>query len=226
MGRKINPFVFRLGITKDWKSRWFNARQYTDFLKEDYAIRSFLTKKLVKLGLEKIEIERSAGSISVIIFTSRPGLIIGKGGADIEALKAQMMKRYYAVCKDKKAKIEVRLQIEEVSRPESHAQLVAQAAADQIEKRMPFRRVLKQSLEKVMQNKEVKGVKMRFSGRLDGSEMSRVEWLGKGKMPLQNLRADIDYAKAEALCTYGIVGIKVWIHKEETPAIKSRSEER
>lgn len=222
MGRKISPFVFRLGVTKDWKSRWFNARHYADFLKEDYVVRSFLTKKLVKLGLEKIEIERSANSITVIIFTSRPGLIIGKGGAGIETLKAEMVKKYNAVRKDKKAKTEIRLQIEEVSRPDSHAQLVAQAAADQIEKRIPFRRVLKQSLEKVMQNKEVKGVKMKLAGRLDGSEMSRVEWLGKGKMPLQNLRADIDYAKAEALCTYGIIGITVWIHKEELPAVKSR----
>lgn len=225
MGRKISPFVFRLGVTKDWKSRWFNLRNYAGFLKEDYAMRSFLTKKLYKLGLEKIEIERSANSITVIIFTSRPGLIIGKGGTDIEKLKAEMVKKYNAVCKDKKTKTEIRLQIEEVSRPESHAQLVAQQAADQIEKRMPFRRVLKQTLEKVMQNKEVKGVKMKFSGRLDGSEMSRVEWLGKGKMPLQNLRADIDYAKAEALCTYGIIGIKVWIYKEELPPVKSRQTE-
>src|SRR3989344_3149275 len=161
MGRKVNPFVFRLGVTKGWKSRWFDARNYTGFLKEDYAVRSFLTKKLVKLGLEKIEIERSANSITVIIFTSRPGLIIGKGGAGVEALKAEMVKKYNAARKDKKAKTEIRLQIEEVSRPDSHAQLVAQAAADQIEKRMPFRRVLKQSLEKVMQNKEVKGVKMK-----------------------------------------------------------------
>ncbi|OGD32138.1 30S ribosomal protein S3 [Candidatus Azambacteria bacterium RIFCSPHIGHO2_02_FULL_52_12] len=225
MGRKVNPFVFRLGVTKGWKSRWFDARNYTGFLKEDYVIRSFLTKKLVKLGLEKIEIERSANRMTVIIFTSRPGLIIGKGGGGIEALKNEVTKKYNEARKDKKTKTEIRLQIEEVSRPDSHAQLVAQQAADQLEKRIPFRRILKQTLEKVMQNKEVKGAKMKMAGRLDGSEMSRVEWLGKGKMPLQTLMADIDYAKAQAYCTYGVIGITVWIHKEEMPQMKSRKTE-
>src|SRR3989344_811818 len=166
MGRKVNPFVFRLGVTKGWKSRWFDARNYTGFLKEDYVIRSFLTKKLVKLGLEKIEIERSANRMTVIIFTSRPGLIIGKGGGGIEAVKNEVTKK-----------------------------------------------------------KEVKGAKKKMAGRLDGSEMSRVEWLGKGKMPLQTLMADIDYAKAQAYCTYGVIGITVWIHKEEMPQMKSSKTE-
>ena len=213
MGRKVNPFVFRLGVTKGWKSRWFDARNYTGFLKEDYVIRSFLTKKLVKLGLEKIEIERSANRMTVIIFTSRPGLIIGKGGGGIEALKNEVTKKYNEARKDKKTKTEIRLQIEEVSRPDSHAQLVAQQAADQLEKRIPFRRILKQSLEKVMQNKEVKGAKIRVSGRLDGSEMSRTEWLSKGRMPLQTLRAKVDFAMANAYCTYGVIGVKVWLYK-------------
>ncbi len=214
MARKVNPFILRLGIIKGWKSRWFNARRYADFLREDYELRSFLKRKLLKLGLEKIEIERSPSQMTLIIFTSRPGLLIGKGGAGIETLKNEVVKKYNAIKKSGGAKTEIRLQIEEISRPDSHAQLVAQQAADQIEKRIPFRRVLKQSIEKVMQSQEVKGVKIKLSGRLDGSEMSRVEWLGKGKMPLQTLMADIDFAMAEALCAYGIIGIKVWIYKE------------
>lgn len=213
MGKKVNPLVFRLGVIEGWKSRWFQERNYKDFLKEDHALRAFLTEKLKKLGLEKIEIERSAHKIVLIIHTSRPGLVIGKGGAGIESLKNEIEKKYQKMRKDKKEKSEIKIRIEEVAKPEAHAQIVAQTSADQLERRLPFRRVLKQTLEKAMQNKEVKGAKIRVSGRLDGSEMSRTEWLSKGQMPLHTLRANVDFAMANAYCTYGVIGIKVWLYK-------------
>lgn len=207
--------MFRLGIIQDWKSRWFNQKQYKQFLEEDYLLRDFVYQKLKKMGLEKVEITRSAHQITIIIFTSRPGLIIGRGGTGVETLKKEIDEKYNAIKADKKSKTELKIQIEEVSKPESRAQIVAQQAADQLEKRMPFRRVLKQTLEKMLQNREVKGAKIRFSGRLDGNEMSRTEWLGKGKIPLQTLRADVDFATANAYCTYGVIGVKVWVYKGE-----------
>lgn len=215
MGKKVNPLAFRLGVNEGWRSRWFHNRKYKDFLKEDYYLRSFLVEKLKKNGLERVEIERAANKISVIIHTSRPGLIIGRGGGGIEALKSEIEKKYNAIRVDKKAKVEIKVQVEEVSKPEGRSQIVAQQAADQIEKRLPFRRVLKQTLEKTMQSGGVIGAKIRASGRLDGGEMSRTEWLSKGRMPLATLRAHIDYATANAYCTYGVVGIKIWIYKGE-----------
>ena len=215
MSRKINPFVFRLGVIENWRSRWFSPKQYKHFLREDYFLRDFVYQKFRKMGLEKIEITRSAHKLTVSIFTSRPGLIIGKSGGGVEALKNELEKKYDAIKIDPKAKVDLRVQIEEISKPDSHAQIVAQQVADQIEKRLPFRRVLKQSLAKTLQNKEVKGAKIKLSGRLGGSEMSRVEWLGKGKIPLQTLRANVDFAKANAYCTYGVIGVKVWIYKGE-----------
>src|SRR3989344_172169 len=215
MGKKVNPLAFRLGVNEGWRSRWFHDKNYKDFLKEDYYLRSFLVQKLKKNGLERIEIERSANKITVIIHTSRPGLIIGKGGGGIETLKGEIEKKYNAIRVDKKTKEEIRIQVEEVSKPEGRAPIVAQQAADQIEKRLPFRRVLKQTIEKTMQSGDVIGAKIRMSGRLDGGEMSRTEWLSKGRMPLATLRAHIDYATANAYCTYGVVGIKIWIYKGE-----------
>lgn len=215
MGRKVNPFGFRLGVIEGWKSRWFHATKYQSFLREDHALRRLITDKFKKQGLEKVEIERSANQISVIMHTSRPGLIIGKGGTGIEALKKEVEKKYLTVHGDTKEKTEIRLQIEEVSKPESKAQLVGQQIAEQLEKRIPFRRAMKQSLEKIMQDKEVKGAKIRMSGRLDGGEIARTEWLGRGRMPLATLRANVEYALATAHCTYGVIGIKVWIYKGE-----------
>lgn len=215
MGRKVNPFGFRLGVIEGWKSRWFQKKKYSSFLKEDYALREFVTEKFRKLGLEKVEIERAANQITVFIFTSRPGLIIGKGGGGIEALKKELEKKHRTISADCKVKTEIRLQVEEVSKPESHAHLVAEQIAEQLEKRILFRRLLKQSMEKILQNKEVKGGKIRVSGRLDGGEIARTEWLGKGRMPLATLRAHIDYGTANAYCTYGVVGVKVWIYKGE-----------
>jgi len=214
MATQVQPFAFRLGITKDWKSRWFHKNEYKNFLREDFLIRGFLTEKLRKSGLDKVELERSANQLKVIIFTSKPGLIIGRGGTGAETLKKEIEDKYRRISKTKKG-INIKLQIEEITKPEINAQLVAQQIADQIEKRMQFRRTMKQAIEKVMQNKEAQGVKVRMSGRLDGSEMSRTEWLLQGKIPLQTLRADVDFATVNAYCTYGVVGIKVWIYKGE-----------
>ncbi len=215
MGKKVHPLVFRIGETTTWRSMWFSLKKYKGFLKEDYYLRKLVTDKLKKQGLSKIEMERSENELKIIIHTSRPGLIIGKGGAGIETLKKEIDNFYKRIREDKSSKTNIKLQIEEVSKPESNAQILGQQIADQMEKRMPFRRVLKQSIEKVMQNSEVKGVKIMISGRLDGAEMARTEWLSKGNIPLQTIRADIDYAQVNAYCRYGVSGIKVWIYKGE-----------
>ena len=211
MGQKVHPIGFRLGITQDWKSRWFSKNKYQEFLKEDLTIRDFLTKKLAKTGLEKIEIERSANASNIILFSSRPGLLIGRGGTGIEDLKKEVNK-FLQKKLGKSFKNELKISIEEVKKPESNAALVAQNITDQLEKRLPFRRVLKQSLEKIMQSKEAQGAKIMIKGRLDGNEIARREWLAKGKIPLQTLRANVEYADATAFTTYGTIGVKVWVY--------------
>jgi len=215
MGQKVNPVVFRLGQTQDWKSRWYNKKLFKEFLKQDVALRDFLTRKLLKAGVDKIEIERSGNMINVIVKTARPGLIIGRGGGGIDQLKEDIKK---IITKGKAVgapKSEIRLEVEEVKSPDSHAAIVSQNMAEQIEKRLPFRRVLKQTLEKILQAKEVKGAKIMMKGRLGGAEIARTEWLAKGSIPLHTLRANIDYAQATAYTTYGTVGIKVWVYKGE-----------
>ena len=209
MGHKINPFLHRLGVIRDWKSKWFNSgKKYRENLRNDIELRTFLEKKLEKAAVEDIVIERSANSIIVTIYSARPGVIIGRGGTGAEELRADIAKKV-------KEKIEVKVNIVEIRNPELSARLVAQGIAEQIEKRSPFRRTLKQAIERTMQNKQAKGVKVAISGRLDGAEMSRTEWLANGKIPLQTMRADIDYSKYNAYTTYGVVGIKVWIYKGE-----------
>ncbi len=217
MGKKVHPYVFRIGEVNNWRSRWFDLKHYQAVLEEDYRIREFLFNKLRKLGLADIEIERSTAQLRIIIKTSRPGLIIGRGGSGIEALKKEVENLYKKVRANKKekTKMEIKLEIEEVFKPETNARIVGQQIADQIEKRIPFRRALKQALAKVSQNKDVKGVKIMVSGRLDGAEMARTEWLSEGKIPLQTIRANIDYAHVNAYCRYGVIGIKVWIYKGE-----------
>jgi len=214
MGQKVNPVAFRLGMTQNWRSRWMTKTKFQEFLKEDYLIRSFLAKKLAKSGVDKIEIERTANSISVIINSARPGLIIGRGGSGIEDLRREL--KQYLFRKTKTIlKTELRLSVEEVKGAESRAAVIAQSMVEQIEKRIPFRRVMKQSLDRIMQNKDVQGAKVMAGGRLDGNEIARHEKLYKGKIPLQTLRANIDYAQATAFTTYGTVGIKVWVYKKE-----------
>jgi small subunit ribosomal protein S3 len=213
MGQKVNPVGFRTGQIFDWKSRWFNKKRFRGYLKEDTLIRGFIFSKLNKAGLGRVEIERSMNLLRVIIHTSRPGLIIGRGGTGVEQLKSHLQK--FIEKQKPEAKQELRLEIEEIKQPESCAAIVAQNLAEQLEKRMPYRRAIKQSLQRIMQSKEAQGAKIMVKGRLDGAEIARREWLAKGQIPLQTLRANIDYATATAHTTYGTVGIKVWIYKGE-----------
>ncbi|MEK7154360.1 MAG: 30S ribosomal protein S3 [Patescibacteria group bacterium] len=206
MGQKISPTSFRLSVNKDWKSRWFGAKKYPQFLKEDVAIRKFLEKKLKNMSVDKVEIERSPDVLSITISTARPGLVIGRGGTGIEDLKADIAKLI-------KRKTAVRLDVQEFKNPETSARIMAEQMTEQVEKRMPYRRVLKQTLAKIMANRGIKGAKVRMSGRLDGKEIARTEHLEEGSLPLQTLRAVIDFAEATAYTTYGTVGVKVWIHK-------------
>jgi len=208
MGKKINPFLHRLGIVRDWKSKWFNANKFTEYLRNDIELRAFLNEKLKKAAVDDIIIERSSNSITFNIHSARPGIIIGRGGAGVEELKQEIAKRV-------NEKTEVKVNIIEIRNYELSAKLVAQGIAEQLEKRSPFRRVLKQAIEKTMQNKKAQGIKVAASGRLNGAEMARTEWLSEGKIPLQTVRADIDFAKYEANTTYGKIGVKVWIYKGE-----------
>lgn len=214
MGHKVHPFIFRLGIVTNWKSRWFDKKTYKDLLEQDIKLRKFIAKKLDKAGVETVEIERSANFLNIIIKTARPGLVIGRGGSGAEELKQEVRK---FILKDYPAlvKTEIRLEIEEIKNPTSRARIVAMDIAAQIEKRFPYRRALKQALEKIMANKEVKGAKVVVKGRLNGAEIARKEWLKDGQVPLQTLRSNIDYAEATAYTTYGTIGIKVWIYKGE-----------
>lgn len=213
MGQKVHPTAFRTGIIFDWKSRWFNKKKYKEYLAGDVKIREFIFSKLNKAGLGKVEIERAANAIRIIIHTSRPGLIIGRGGTGVEQLRRELQK---IIFKERPSeKIELRLEIEEIKQPESFSAIIAQNIVEQLEKRMPYRRTMKQSLEKIIQNKGVLGAKIMIKGRLDGSEIARKEWLAKGQIPLQTLRANIDFGQGTAFTTYGTVGIKVWIYKGE-----------
>lgn len=214
MGHKINPFSHRLGVIRAWKSNWFNVKNYKEYLRNDIELRTYLEKKLSKAAIENIVIERSSNSMSVSIFTARPGVVIGRGGTGAEDLKADIVKRV------KPEKIDVKINIIEIKNPELSAMLVAQSVAEQLEKRAPFRRTVKQAIERTMQNKAAQGIKIAVSGRLDGAEMARVEWLSEGKIPLQTLRADVDFAKYNAYTTFGVIGIKVWIYKGEVFNVK------
>ncbi len=215
MGHKVHPSVFRLGIVTNWKSRWFNKKKYREVLEQDVKLRDFIMKRLEKAGVNSIEIERSANSLNIIIKTARPGLVIGRGGGGAEELKREI-KKFLQKDKSKLAKMEVRLEIEEIRQPTTQAAIVAMEMASQVERRLPYRRVMKQALDKIMQNKDIQGAKVMVKGRLGGAEIARKEWLKKGKIPLQTLRSNIDYAQATAYTTYGTVGIKVWIYKGET----------
>ncbi len=208
MGQKISPTSLRLVINKDWRSRWFSDKHYKDLLKGDLSVRDFLEKKLKNMGVDRIDIERSPNMLQVIIHTSRPGLIIGRGGNGIEEIR-QRIQRMAKI----RTKSGVRIDVQEVKNPEASAKIMAEAMAEQLEKRLPYRRLLKQTLAKIGGNKEVKGVKLAVAGRLDGNDIARTEHLEQGSLPLQTLRADIDYAQATAHTTFGTVGIKVWIFK-------------
>lgn len=207
MGQKVNPNAFRMNGLRTWSSQWFGQkRKYRQFLREDIELRNHILKNHKDASIEKVIIERSPNLISVVVHTARPGIIIGRGGEGIEQLKKDLRQ---------KLKQEVRLEIQEIRNPDASAVIVAQSAAEQLEKRLPFRRVLKTTLDRVSQNKDIKGIKIMISGRLGGADMSRQEWLSHGNIPLQTLRADVDFGKAEANTNYGVIGVKVWLYKGE-----------
>ncbi|MEI6420378.1 MAG: 30S ribosomal protein S3 [bacterium] len=212
MSHTVHPYAHRLGILRDWKSRWFSrGNDYRANLKGDILLREFLEKKLRGMYVGSIEMERGEKTFRLILKTSRPGVIIGRSGEGALKLKAEVvkfMKKFKLVSAP-----DFKLDIEEIKSPESNAAIVAQMLAESLEKRMPFRRVMKQMVEKVMANRDVKGVKIYLGGRLGGAEMARSEELKKGRVPLQTLRADIDFAREKAHMTYGDIGIKVWIYK-------------
>jgi small subunit ribosomal protein S3 len=214
MSHNVHPYSHRLGIIRDWKSRWFGVnKQYRDFLKCDILIREFLDKRLKGMYVSGIEIERSEKAFRIIIKTSRPGMIIGRNGEGATKLREDIVKK---LTKMRLARgEEIKIDIEEVKSPESNAAIVVQMIAEGLEKRMPFRRVMKQMIDKVMANRNVKGVKIYLGGRLGGADMARSEVLKKGQIPLQTFRADIDYAIGRATIPQGDLGIKVWIYKGE-----------
>lgn len=205
MGQKVNPIGFRLGIYRTWDSRWFAGKDYSDFVLEDYKIRKFLKKRLVQAGISKIEIERAADKIRIKIHTARPGLVIGKKGAEIENVKRDL---------EKQIKREAIIDIQEVRKPEVDAQLIAENIALQLVRRISFRRAMKKSVTSARRFGAL-GIKIACSGRLGGAEMARREWYRQGRVPLHTLRADIDYGFAEAYSTYGVIGVKVSIFKGE-----------
>lgn len=222
MSHIVHPFSHRLGIIKDWRSRWFGVKgEYRKFLQCDVLVREFLAKRLRGMFIGSIDIERGPTLFRIIIRTSRPGLLIGRSGEGAVKLKNDLL----AFMRRQKLSgaLNFKLDIEEIRSPESNAAIVAELVSEGLEKRLPFRRVIKQTLDKVMANRDVQGVKIYLGGRLGGAEMARTEELKRGRIPLQTLRADIDFARARAHMTYGDIGIKVWIYKGEIFADKEKS---
>ena len=205
MGQKVNPHGLRVGVIKDWDSKWYADAEFSDYLVEDYNIRKFLKKKLYSAGVSKIEIERASDRVKVIIYTAKPGVVIGKGGAEIEVTKKELAK-----LTDKKVMVDIK----EIKRPDRDAQLVAENIAQQLENRVSFRRAMKSCMGRTMKSGAM-GIKTCCSGRLGGADIARAEFYSEGTIPLQTLRADIDFGFAEANTTYGKVGVKVWIYKGE-----------
>ena len=214
MGQKVNPHGLRVGVIKDWDSKWYAEEDFADYLVEDYKIRKFLKNKLYSAGVSKIEIERTADKVKVIIYTAKPGIVIGKGGAEIDKVKAEVQK-----FTSKKLVVDIK----EIKRPDKDAQLVAENIAQQLENRISFRRAMKSCMSRTMKS-GAKGIKTSVSGRLGGADMARTEFYSEGTIPLQTLRADIDYGFAEADTTYGKVGVKVWIYKGEVLPTKANKE--
>ena len=214
MGQKVNPHGLRVGVIKDWDSKWYAEGDFADNLVEDYNIRTYLKKKLYSAGVSKIEIERASDRVKIIIYTAKPGIVIGKGGSEIEKVKAEVQKMT--------AK-KVFVDIKEVKRPDREAQLVAESIAQQLENRVSFRRAMKSTMSRSMKA-GVLGIKTAVGGRLGGADIARTEFYSEGTIPLQTLRADIDYGFAEADTTYGKLGVKVWIYKGEVLPTKGNKE--
>ena len=214
MGQKVNPHGLRIGVIKDWGSKWYAEKEFADYLVEDHKLRVFLKNKLYSAGVSKIEIERASDRVKVIIYTAKPGVVIGKGGSEIEKVKAELQKMT-----GKKVIVDIK----EVKRPDKDAQLVAENIAQQLENRISFRRAMKSCMSRTMKAGAL-GVKTSVSGRLGGADMARTEFYSEGTIPLQTLRADIDYGFAEADTTYGKVGVKVWVYTGEVLPTKAGKE--
>ncbi|MEK7689973.1 MAG: 30S ribosomal protein S3 [Bdellovibrionota bacterium] len=213
MGQKVNPVGFRLGITRTWDSRWFAKKDYAKLLHEDMRLRKHLKSKLFSAGIARIEIERAANKVKINVHTARPGIVIGKKGAGVEQLKADVQSY---------SKNEVMLNIIEVKKPESNATLIAENVAAQLEKRVAFRRAMKKCMTAAFKQ-GIKGIKIRVSGRLGGAEIARTEWYSEDSVPLHTLRANIDYGTAEASTTYGLIGVKAWVYHGETQTLKKQA---
>ena len=205
MGQKVHPYGFRLGYNKNWQSRWFSKKEYASFVFEDHKIRTFVKKLLYSAGISRIEIERFGGKIRLILSTARPGIVIGRKGAEIEKLRGDLKKKFGR---------EFALEVNEIRRPEIESQLVAENIAMQLERRVAFRRAMKRTVT-MARKFGAEGIKVTCSGRLAGAEIARTEWYRDGRVPLPTLRADIDFGFAEAHTTYGLIGIKVWVYKGE-----------
>ena len=214
MGQKVNPHGIRVGVIKDWDSKWYADAEFADYLVEDYDIRKYLKKKLYSAGVSKIEIERQSDRVKIILYTAKPGVVIGKGGAEIEVTKQELAKMT-----GKKVSVDIK----EIKKPDRDAQLVAENIAQQLENRITFRRAMKSCMSRTMKSGAL-GIKAACSGRLGGADMARTEFYSEGTIPLQTLRADIDYGFAEADTTYGKVGVKVWIYKGEVLPTKGNKE--
>ncbi|HHW03528.1 MAG TPA: 30S ribosomal protein S3 [Thermoanaerobacterales bacterium] len=210
MGQKIHPHGLRVGIIKDWDSRWYSSKDFAELLLEDYKIREYIKKKLYSSGVSRIEIERAASRVKVTINTAKPGMVIGKGGTGVEELKAEL---------EKITGKQVSINVVEIKNPDIDAQLIAENIASQLERRISFRRAMKQAISRAMKT-GAKGIKTMVSGRLGGAEIARSEMYHEGTIPLQTLRADIDYGFAEAYTTYGRIGVKVWVYKGEVLPVK------
>ena len=209
MGQKVNPVGIRLGIVRDWSSKWYaHSKNFASYVHTDHLVREFLKKRLAEASVSRIHIERAARRVNITIHTARPGIVIGKKGEDIEKVRAEVARRMKLPVQD------VRLNIAEIRKPELDAQLVAEGIAQQIEKRVMFRRAMKRAVTNTMRSGAL-GIKVRASGRLNGAEIARTEWSREGRIPLHTFRADIDYGLAEARTTYGVIGVKVWIFKGE-----------
>src|SRR4051794_39286342 len=217
MGQKVNPYGFRLGVTTEWKSRWFSEREYTDYLIEDWKIRDMIMTKLENAAISRIEIERTRDKLRVDIHTARPGIVIGRRGAQADELRSILTKLT--------GNPKVQLNIVEIKQPELDAALIAQGVADQLANRIAFRRAMKRAVQNA-QKAGVLGIRVQCSGRLGGAEMSRTEWYREGRVPLHTLRADIDYGFREAKTTYGRIGVKVWIYKGDILPYKSQMEDK
>jgi len=203
LGQKVHPYGFRLGVIRTWKSRWYGGKNYSDLLHEDLAIKGLLKNRFSHAGISGIEVERAANKLTVYVYTSRPGIIIGRKGSEIEKLKADLQR---------KTGREVFINIQEVHKPELDAQLVAENIAQQLVKRIAFRRAMRRAVDTALRF-GIQGIKVRCGGRLNGNEIARCEWYLHGRLPLHTLRADVDYGFAEAFTTYGVIGVKVWTYK-------------